>query len=86
MSGEPDEVTDLDLYDSSLEPARPPVAAIPSELEATEHALMTDAARLEDLALICLQDLDPSLRPTSGPGDRQRRRCRRTLFETRRWR
>lgn len=83
MSGEPDKVADLDLYDPRAEPARPPAAAIPGEPEATEHALtqMTDAARFEALALICLQDLDPSLRPTGGPGDRQRDAVGGSLFE-----
>ena len=83
MRDESDNVGDFDLYDPSLEPERPPAAAIPRALEATEHALteMTDAARFEPLALICLQDLDPSLRPTGGPGDRQRDAVGGPLFE-----
>jgi len=83
MRDESDNVGDFDLYDPSLEPERPPAAAIPGALEATEHALteMTDAARFEPLALICLQDLDPSLRPTGGPGDRQRDAVGGPLFE-----
>lgn len=83
MRDESDNVGDFDLYDPSLEPERPPAAALPGALEATEHALteMTDAARFEPLALICLQDLDPSLRPTGGPGDRQRDAVGGPLFE-----
>jgi len=76
-------VANFDLYDSSWGPPRPPAAAISGGLEATEHALtqMTDAARFEALALICLQDLDPSLRPTGGPGDRQRDAVGGPLFQ-----
>jgi len=83
MSGESDNVSNFDLYDPSSEPQRPPAAAISGALEATEHALteMTDAVRFEPLALICLQDLDPSLRPTGGPGDRQRDAVGGSLFE-----
>jgi len=83
MSGESDIVSKFHLYDPGLEPQRPPAAAIPGALEATEHALteMTDAVRFERLALICLQDLDPSLRPTGGPGDRQRDAVGGRLFE-----
>jgi hypothetical protein len=33
---------------------------------------MTDAKRFENLAVLCLQEFVPSLRPTGGSGDRQR--------------
>jgi HEAT repeat protein len=51
-----------------------PAVTVPGALRATELALesMTDAGRFEDLAVLALQGLEPSLRPTGGPGDRQR--------------
>jgi hypothetical protein len=52
----------------------PPAATVPGALRATEVALegMTDDRRFEDLAVLALQGLEPSLRPTGGAGDRQR--------------
>jgi hypothetical protein len=52
----------------------PPAATVPGAVRATEVALegMTDDRRFEDLAVLALQGLEPSLRPTGGAGDRQR--------------
>jgi hypothetical protein len=41
---------------------------------------MRDSDRFEDLVVLCLQDFDPTLRPTGGPGDRQRDAVTGALF------
>lgn len=83
MSDLPSASPEPHVYDSEFQPERPSAVVVPGALAATEQALavMTDAARFEDLALICVQDLDPSLRPTGGPGDRQRDAVGGALFE-----
>jgi hypothetical protein len=66
------------------EPRRPPAAAIPGALRQTELAVETMKAsdRFEDLVVLCLQDFDPTLRATGGPGDRQRDAVTGALFLT----
>ena len=73
---------ELSLLDIPFEPERPPAAAIPDALRQTELALVTMKAsdRFEDLVVLCLQDLDPTLRPTGGSGDRQRDAVAGALF------
>ena len=73
---------DSSLTNIPFEPPRPPAAAIPGAVRQTEHALetMKDSNRFEDLVVLCLQDLDPTLRPTGGPGDRQRDAVTGALF------
>jgi hypothetical protein len=52
----------------------PPAADIPGAIAQTEQALLdlTDADRMEQIAVVCLQEFAPSLRRSGGSGDEQR--------------
>jgi hypothetical protein len=54
--------------------ARSPAADIPGALEQTQQALLLlrDPGRLEQIAVVCLQQFAPSLRRSGGAGDEQR--------------
>src|SRR5947209_5660789 len=65
--------TKLDAYTTPVTP-RPPAAEIPGAIARTEQALLalTDADRMEDIAVACLQEFAPTLRRSGGAGDEQR--------------
>ena len=62
-----------DTYTTPAKP-NPPAADISGAIAQTQQALMalTDADRMEQIAVVCLQEFAPTLRRSGGSGDQQR--------------